>query len=79
MARGGRPWRQVCKVFTALLRPPITIRPRARRSYVLKSDAASVKLEVEARKKIGWNRHGNFVLEVPPAHATVPSAPIHTV
>ena len=39
---------------------------------MLKADAASVLLEVKARKQIGWHRHGNFVLEVRPAHGKNP-------
>ena len=44
----------------------LTLTLCARRSYVLKStsDEAAMRAEVEARKQIGWNRHGNFVLEV---------------
>ena len=34
-----------------------------------------MRAEVEARKQIGWNRHGNFVLEVRPAHGTNPIHP----
>ena len=42
-----------------------------------------MRAEVEARKKLGWHRHGNFVLEVRQActrishqpHLTPPSAP----
>ena len=33
--------------------------------YVLKtSNEASIKSEVAARKAIGWNRHGDFLLKV---------------
>ena len=36
-----------------------------------------MRAEVEARKKLGWNRHGNFVLEVRPAHTMIsPPAPL---
>ena len=47
--------------------------PRPRHSYVLKStsNAAAMRAEVEARKKLGWHRHGNFVLEVRPAHGAI--------
>ena len=55
----------------------LTLTLCARRSYVLKStsDEAAMRAEVEARKQIGWNRHGNFVLEVrvqPSAHSHRP-------
>ena len=34
-----------------------------------------MRAEVEARKQIGWNRHGSFVLEVRPSHVNNPIHP----
>ena len=64
---------QTCVRAHTVLRCAVDPHPssRALRRYVLKScDAAKVLLEVKARKAIGWNDHGNVVLEVRSPHAT---------
>ena len=81
--RSGESWTTVATgvptnlICCKLKQHPDNPHPRPRRSYVLKStsNAAAMRAEVEARKKLGWNRHGNFVLEVRPAHGDNPIDP----